>query len=166
MPNHVHFVMVPSHIDGLRASLGEAHRRYTQAVNSRQDWRGHLWQERFHSFPMDDDHLLAAVRYVERNPVAARLCRHPGDWPWSSATAHLSGTDDQLVEVRPLLSRIDDWAAYLSEIGDLDTNARIALNSRTGRPLGDFAFVRELERVTGRKLAPCRPGRKPKSKEK
>ena len=59
MPNHVH--------------LGEAHRRYTRQVNLRNYWRGHLWQERFHSFPMDEAYLMAAVRYVERNPVAAGL---------------------------------------------------------------------------------------------
>jgi REP-associated tyrosine transposase len=75
MPNHVHLVMVPSHLDGLRAALGEAHRQYTRAVNFRKRWRGRLWQERFHSFPMDEAYLLAAVRYVEQNPVAARLCR-------------------------------------------------------------------------------------------
>jgi len=84
MPNHVHLVMVPSHLDGLHAVLGESHRRYTRAVNFRKRWRGHLWQERFHSFPMDEAYLLAAVRYVEQNPVAARLCQRAQDWPWSA----------------------------------------------------------------------------------
>ena len=77
MPNHVHLVMVPGEEDGLRAALGEAHRRYTGYINCREGWRGHLWQERFHSFVMDEEYLLAAVRYVERNPVAARLCDKP-----------------------------------------------------------------------------------------
>ena len=53
--------------------------------------------------------LLAAVRYVERNPVAARLCRTPQAWPWSSAAAHLRGQDDGLVEVQPMLTLVDDW---------------------------------------------------------
>ena len=52
MPDHVHFIMVPSHEDGLRAALGDAHRRYTRMINARQKCRGHLWQERFHSFVM------------------------------------------------------------------------------------------------------------------
>ena len=51
MPNHVHLILVPSHPDGLRAALGEAHRRYSRRINRRQDWQGHLWQERFRSFP-------------------------------------------------------------------------------------------------------------------
>jgi putative transposase len=74
MPNHVHLIMVPADEFGLRDALGEAHRRYTRMINFRDGWRGHLWQERFHSFVMDEQHLLAAVRYVERNPVRARLC--------------------------------------------------------------------------------------------
>ncbi len=69
--------MVPKDEDGLRAALGEAHQHYTRYINFRDKWRGHLWQERFHSFPMDDHYLIAAVRYVERNPVAAKLCQKP-----------------------------------------------------------------------------------------
>jgi putative transposase len=85
MPNHVHLAMVPSEDDGLGATLGEAHRRYTRHVNFRHGWRGHLWQERFHSFVMDESYLMATVRYVERNPVVTRLCRKPQDWKWSKA---------------------------------------------------------------------------------
>ena len=166
MPNHAHLVMVPSHKDGLRESLGEAHRRYTRKVNSRYEWRGHLWQERFFSFPMDEAHLVAAVRYVERNPVAADLCRRPEDWQWSSARAHLRGRSDGLVEVRPMLSRINDWASYLSSDEDDGIRDRIATSARTGRPLGDESFVRTLEGITGRQLAPRRRGRKKKPEEK
>lgn len=81
--------MVPSHEDGLRSVPDETHRRYTRHVNFRQGWRGHLWQERFHSFLMDEKYLLATVRYVELNPVAAGLCEAPWDWRFSSARAHL-----------------------------------------------------------------------------
>jgi putative transposase len=49
----------------------------------------------------------------ERNPVAARLCQHPGDWPWSSARAHLEGVDDLLVTVKQMFDRVPDWEAYL-----------------------------------------------------
>lgn len=90
MPNHVHLVMVPKEEDCLRATLGEAHRRYTRHINFRKGWRGHLWQERFHSFVMDERYLMATVRYVERNPVVAKLCHQPQEWPWSSAAAHMT----------------------------------------------------------------------------
>ncbi len=68
-------VMVPAQEDGLRATLGEVHRRYTRHTNFRQGWRGHLWQERFHSFMMDEDYLLATVRYVEKTLLLPRCVR-------------------------------------------------------------------------------------------
>ena len=161
MPNHIHLVMVPSDEDGLRASLGETHRRYTRHINSREGWRGHLWQERFHSFIMDEDHLLSTVRYVEMSPVAAGLCVHPEDWKWSSARAHLKGEDDKLVRVKPMLDRIDKWKTYLSDVDKSSDENLIMRHSRTGRPLGSADFVRKLEVITGEDLAPKKPGRKP-----
>ncbi len=161
MPNHVHLVMVPAEEDGLRAALGEAHRRYTRHINFREGWRGHLWQERFHSFTMDENYLISTVRYVERNPVVAGLCAHPQDWKWSSAHAHLMGKDDQLVRVKPMLDRIDRWGAYLSDADKRSDEDLIERHTRTGRPLGCADFVRKLEAVTGEALAPKRPGRKP-----
>ena len=140
MPNHVHLVMVPSTEDGLRATLGEAHRRYTRHINFREGSRGHLWQERFHSFSMDEDYLSATVRYVERNPVTAKLCKFPEDWKWSGARAHIKGEDDALVRVRPMLDRVDRWNAYLSDAVKLDKEELIERHARTGRPLSNPDF--------------------------
>jgi putative transposase len=163
MPNHVHLVMVPRHEDGLRAALGEAHRRYTRHINVRQSWRGHLWQERFHSFLMDEDYLLATVRYVERNPVAAGLCETPEQWRWSSARAHLQGQDDGLVRVKPMLDRIDNWSAYLSRNNDTCEIDTIKRHTRTGRPVGATHFINKIEQLTGKSIAPKRPGPRPSS---
>ena len=77
MPNHVHFIAVPIQPDSFRHAMGDAHRRYTRHVNFREKWRGHLWQERFASYPMGENHLLAAARYIEMNPVRAGLAREP-----------------------------------------------------------------------------------------
>jgi putative transposase len=67
MPNHVHIIGVPESEDDLRSAIGEAHRRYTRHVNFREGWRGHLWQGRFASFPMDESYLLAAAKYIVHN---------------------------------------------------------------------------------------------------
>ncbi|KAA6186723.1 transposase [Thiohalocapsa marina] len=165
MPNHVHLVMVPTTEDGLRCALGETHRRYTRMINARQDWCGHLWQERFHSFVMDEPHLLAASRYVERNPVRAGLCATPEQWPWSSARAHLSGEDDALVRVRPLLDLVGDWAGFLADTDAEEDPEQFHRHSRTGRPLGSNAFVTDVENRLGRVLRPQKPGPKPRSRD-
>jgi putative transposase len=164
MPNHTHLVLVPQSPDGLRESLAEAHKRYTRHVNFRYGWRDHLWQERFHSFPMDEGHLLSCVRYVEQNPVKAGLTGRPEDWPWSSARAHLTGIDDVLVTVAPMLERVADWAAYLNAENEPDMHQTIHRHARTGRPLGSDAFLSIAERLTGRSLRHKKPGPKP-SKE-
>lgn len=160
MPNHVHLIVVPARSDSLVTFFGEAHRRYTRRVNLRQGWCGHLWQERFHSSVMDERHLLAAVRYTELNPVRAGLCRRPEYWRWSSVHAHRKGADDLLVTVRPMLDRIADWTHYLqADAGSSELDA-IRQHARTGRPLGGNAFVRHLEKLTGRRLRKGRPGRR------
>ena len=154
MPNHVHFVVVPSHPDALRYALAGAHRRYTSLINKRQRWQGHLWQERFHSFPMDDVHLIAAVRYVELNPVRARLAATPDGWKWSSAAAHMQGKSDGLVAavLLPPLDGVGSWADYLDGEQQRETGAQIESHSLSGKPLGSGRFVARLEGLTGRAL--------------
>ena len=91
MANHVHWIAVPKTDDGLRRAIGEAHRRHSRRVNFREDWRGHLWQGRFASSVSDDPYRLAAARYIELNPVRAKLVVAPSDDRWSSARAHIEG---------------------------------------------------------------------------
>jgi REP-associated tyrosine transposase len=159
MPNHVHLVMVPACEDGLRAALGEAHRNYTRMINFREKCRGHLWQERFHSFPMDETYLIACVRYVELNPVRAGLVKRPEDWRWSSATAHLQGEDDALLSHSPALERVGNWRKFLDGgVKDVELK-RLHMHTKTGRPLGAEAWIKKLEAETGRPLRAKAPGR-------
>nr|WP_320048725.1 transposase [uncultured Desulfuromonas sp.] len=159
MPNHVHLIAVPQTEEGLARAIGEAHRRYTRRINFRENWRGHLWQERFASFPMDESHLLAAVRYVEMNPVTANMVERPEDYLWSSARAHLSEQDDVLVKVQPLLEMVGNWHNFLSPLSEQDREL-MQKHERTGRPLGKASFVDRLEQETGRMLRPQKPGPK------
>jgi putative transposase len=129
MPNHVHLILTPRDEIGLSLAVGEAHRRYTNFVNARGRWTGHLFQSRFASVAMDEAHLVAAARYVPMNPVRACLVLRPEDWPWSSAKAHLAGQDDGLVSTRPLLERIGDFAAFLAEAEEFAASAAL----RAGR---------------------------------
>jgi putative transposase len=105
MPNHVHLILVPDREEALGRALGETHRRYSSVVNARLRVTGHLFQSRFGSVVMDEDHLMAAARYVALNPVRAGLAARAEDWRWSSARAHLEGRDDGLVSVGPLVER-------------------------------------------------------------
>src|SRR3954464_6973508 len=90
MPNHVHLILTPSDAEGLRAALAEAHRRYSRRINLAHGWTGYLFQGRFASYPMDAAHLMTAVRYVELNPVRAKLARHAEDRIRPTPRAHLT----------------------------------------------------------------------------
>ncbi len=160
MPNHVHLVAVPETEDGLRRAIGEAHRRYSRMINFRENWRGHLWQGRFASFPMDETYLLAAARYVEMNPVRAGLVADAGLWPWSSTRAHIDGKDDQLVKVAPLLEMAGDWRIFLAGAEEVEQVNSIRKHERTGRPLGGENFVARMESSLDRLLKRGKPGPK------
>jgi putative transposase len=114
------------------ALLAAAHRRYTRHVNFREGWRGHLFQGRFASYPMDDAHLMAAVRYVELNPVAAKRVDRAEGWRWSSARSHLAGmrtADDPLTDVAALGRHVRNWRAMLRvalEAGGLGEEGEVA----------------------------------------
>jgi putative transposase len=99
---------------------------------------------------MDEPHLLVAARYIALNPVVAGLMSHAGDWPWSSARAHLAGEDDELATVAPLRALIPDFAALLAARADPATTARIERAPRIGRPLGAPKWIAALERRLGR----------------
>lgn len=171
MDNHVHLILVPETADGLRAALGEAHRRYTRRINFREGWRGYLFQGRFASYPMDDAHLIAAVRYVENNPVAARMVARAEDWPWSSARSHVAGkrvADDRLTDVAALGRHVRNWRALLrhgAELADAGEEAEamaeaIEARLRTGRPLATDEWIALQEQSLDRKLAPQKRGPK------
>ena len=161
MPNHVHLVLTPLEEDGLRKTLADLHRRYTTYINARLDVTGHLWQGRFGSVAMDEEHLLNAVRYVTLNPVRAGLVERPEDWAWSSARAHLSGQDDGVVKVAPVLERVADFATFIaSERDDAVAYAPLRRAETIGRPIGNTQWLRALERRTGQSLLPAKRGPK------
>jgi putative transposase len=162
MPNHVHLIVKPMRAGDLGRAVGEAHRRYTNFINARGRWTGHLFQSRFASVVLDDTHLIRAVRYVGLNPVRARLVARPEEWKWSSVRAHLSGVDDALVTVRPILDRVPHLKEFLQV--DLEEDfSDLRRAEATGRPLGAPEFVTGLEKLLGRKIARRAPGRRPTS---
>ena len=163
MPNHVHFVIVPETDKGLARFFSESHRLYTRAINAREGWQGHLWQERFHSTVMNEHYLIAAVRYVELNPVRAGLCENPFSWRWSSAVPHLEGIDDEIVTVKPMLDRISRWERFLDVVDMHEKADIIRQHGRSGRPLGGMDFVEKVEKLTNRNLQKKKTGPGPRT---
>ena len=150
MPNHIHAVVLPGKERDLANYFAPLHRRYARRTNRKHDWRGHLWQERFFSVVMDESHTVAAMRYVELNPVRAGLCEAVHEWPWSSARGNLGYTKDPLLTKCGNDSVVGNWHEYL-DLGDnaqqLDELRRL---TRIGRPSGSDEFVESIELKSGR----------------
>ena len=157
MTNHVHVIAVPKTKEALTQSFQEAHRLYTRQINFREGWRGYLWQGRYASFPMDEKYLIAAIRYVERNPVEAGLVTKAEDYPWSSAKAHVYKLKDSLLSHCFLFEKIKDWSRFLSASEELKKD-EIEKSLRTGRPLGSDSFIEKLEVALHRNLKRKKPG--------
>lgn len=159
MPNHVHLVLTPSTEDGLSRAVGEAHRRFSGYINARMRVTGHVFQGRFNSRVMDEEHLLAAARYIALNPVKAKLVDKAQDWRWSSAPAHLAGRDDDLVRVQPLANRVTSFAEFLATTERPDMIKRIESDQSIGRPLMHDDNAQVLEQQLGVRLRPRKRGR-------
>jgi putative transposase len=170
MTNHVHLVAVPESEDGLQRMLKPLHMRYAQRINRRRGWKGHLWQGRFFSSGLDEAYLWAAVRYVERNPVRARMVRKAENYPWSSAAAHCGRRNDPVLTTKPFwreqFRARGDWSAWLAEGDELSQLEVLRRNVDKGLPCGSQAFIRKLERLAGRALRFRPPGRPKKQEEK
>jgi putative transposase len=168
MSNHVHLIVTPKSEAALARALGRTDYRYTQYVNALHGRSGHLWQNRFYSCALDEDHYLAAMAYVEQNPVRARVVRCPWRYSWSSAPAHCaegpdgSGLLDMGAWARSLAAK--GWQQTLAERLEPGILSTLRLSTHRGRPLGTDRFLSKIESLLGRRLRPLPVGRPRKKK--
>ena len=97
--------------------------------------------------------------------MRAGLVAEAAEWPWSSAKSHLSGRDDRLVKVAPLLAMVADWEAFLKSALREEDLKELREHGGTGRPLGSRTFLEHLENLVGRVLRPLKRGPKPKPRK-
>ncbi|MCX5782617.1 MAG: transposase [Elusimicrobia bacterium] len=170
MPNHVHFIVIPEKEDSMGNVFKYAHMKYSQYYNKKMCTQGHLFQGRFFSSVMDERHTLACARYIERNPVRAKMAKNPNMWNWSSAKTH-SGIDkhDEL-GVNRLFDYIEEkqknWGKFIELSDDSNEIKQIREQTRKGRPLGSNNFIFELEGKLKRFLKLKPKGRPKKRIEK
>lgn len=164
MSNHVHLVAVPRAKISLAKAVGVTHGQYASYFNDVHGRVGHLWQSRFYSCTMDDDHYVEGMRYVECNPERAGLVAHPREYPWSSAAAHCGGCDPTgLLQMNSWRWASDPgrWQAFLEGKTSGEFIDRFRTRTTSGYPLGSKEFVDALEVELGRRLRSAPRGRPP-----
>jgi putative transposase len=146
MSNHVHWVVVPRQPDALARTFGEAH------------------QNRFFSCPLDESYLWIALRYVERNPVRARMVEQASAYRWSSAAVHTGmAASPNWLQSEPWQSNFtaEQWAICLKSDSIGEAELEMRNSTYTGRPVGSPEFVQWAESNLGRTLA-AKAGGRPK----
>lgn len=156
MTNHIHLIAVPTTQDGLQKVLKPLHMRYAQKINRERGWKGHFWQGRYFSSPLDGEYLLFTTRYIERNPIRVKKVRKAENYKWSSAKGHCgTAQDDILTTKMKWLNKyegIDNWRQWLSIKEEKEKIDLIRRNTEKGIPTGSGRFIRRLEKLAGRVL--------------
>ena len=155
MPNHVHLLVRPSEDGGLPKMMQGVALCYTQYLNRKKGRSGRLWECRYHSTLIDGDKYLWAVsKYVENNPVRAGIVKRPEDYVYSSATAHLFGKQDALLQ-EPLFERgeLNEYRKFMKAEESKQVLEEIRKQTRVGRPLGDARFLENLSERLGCSLS-------------
>lgn len=116
MPNHWHLVLWPRDdysLSPFMKWLTGTHAMKWRSTRGSQG-RGAVYQGRFKAIAVQHDaHFLRLCRYVERNPVRARLVAHAEDWRWSSAARATSRTRRPVLSLWPV-PKPDDWSDRLN----------------------------------------------------
>jgi putative transposase len=145
MPNHFHLVLWPK-VDGqLSRFMQWLTMTHTQRWHAHRhsEGRGHLYQGRFKSFPIQENsHFLTVCRYVERNPLRANLAEKSEDWRWSSMSVRAknpSAITGLLADWPVAMPR--DWLNRVNAPQDEKELAALRLSRDRGRPFGDPSWT-------------------------
>jgi len=161
MVNHVHLLAKPSSEESLQKMMQGLTLCYAQHINRKYRRTGRLWESRYHSCVVDQEaYLWAVARYIEQNPVRATIAENPEDYPYSSARAHFGLVRDPVLgeDLFPEIQR-NDYIEFMKTSIPVEQIEDIRQGSRTGRPLGNDSFVKQIERSLGKRLAALPIGR-------
>ena len=166
MPNHWHLVLRPRGDRDLAAYMSwltNTHVKRYRAHYSRTS--GHLYQGRYKSFPVQEDaYLLTLLRYVEANPLRAKLVERAEAWRWSSLGCGNQISTD-LLDDWPV-ERPRNWKAIVNEPSSTADQNRVKVSIERDRPLGSDPWTRQIVRRMGLQYTLNPRGRPKKQVEK
>lgn len=161
MTNHVHLLLTPASAESPSAVLQSVGRRYVRYVNQMYRRTGTLWEGRFKSTLIDSErYLLVCSRYIELNPVRARMVEQPGDYRWSSYRHNALGQMDALLTPHCLyenlgadtMQRCAAYRALFSVQTDPAELQAIRGATETGAVLGNDRFKENIETTLRRRI--------------
>lgn len=167
MSNHVHLLTKPKEEESLYKMMQGVTLCYTQHTNKIYKRTGRLWESRYYSCIVDkESYLWSVARYIEQNPMRAKIVKKAEDYSYSSARAHISGVRDEILgeELFEKGHRID-YVKFIRESVPEDEIKQIRYYTRTGRPFGKEEFINKMEMILERIFKLKSPGRPKKKRE-
>lgn len=168
MDNHVHLLVTPAREKCIARMMQKLGRQYSGLFNARHKRTGSLWEGRYKSCLVDSEsYLLRCYRYIDLNPVRARMIDDPAAYRWSSCAAHCGGQDELIVPHRAytalgasVVARGRAYRAILDEVLSDDTLRDIRDYLQQQRALGTDTFQAMVQAKT-RRFARTRPAHRP-----
>ena len=154
MRNHFHLLIRPTQ-DSISRVVQSLLVSHTQRYHKHHRSGGHVWQGRFKSpVIQDDDHLLCVLRYIEANPLRAKIVRRADRYLWSSFHVNGAGAPSELLTAAtPYLNlspypgvRLRRWSAYVHQRPDAEELAAIRLSADRSLPYGSQRWTDQLSR--------------------
>jgi putative transposase len=146
MTNHIHLLVTPGEPPRVSNLMQVATKRYSEYFNIRYDRAGSLWEGRFRaSLVAYEPYLLACHRYIDLNPVRARMAATPGDYEWSSHRFYAYGEHNPLVAAHRALSCLGEdeptrrraYVAMFQRPIDSSELSEIRDCCKSGKPIGE-----------------------------
>lgn len=174
MTNHVHLLVTPESAESLARTMQSLGRRYVRHVNAVYRRTGTLWEGRYRATPIDSDrYFISCCRYIELNPVRAKMVDHPRQYRWSSYRAHAEGKEDPLAAFHSTFRRLGQTARARQETYRLLIREKLepsfveGLRRATngGWAFGDERFQKQIAAAARRRASPLPRGPKPTDKD-
>ena len=159
MTNHVHLLLSPGdEVAGMGRLMKALAARATRYRNKLERRTGTLWESRYKSSPVQtDQYLLACCRYIELNPVRARMVGHPHEYMWSSYRQRLGHEVDDWIDYDPCYlgmgmtasERRHKYKQFTEQGIDHDELSLIRQALQRGQLTGSERFTDEVEKILG-----------------
>ncbi len=168
MTNHIHLLATPSDTEGVTRMMQYLGRYYVPYINRTYGLTGSIWEGRYKANIIQDEaYLLACMRYIELNPVRAKMVDSAANYRWSSFHANGQGQADSLVTSHAVYrglakshgERMQAYKALFPAKEDKAELDKIRAAWQTGTPLGNDFFKEKVEQVLKCKVGQPRRGR-------
>lgn len=176
MTNHVHLILEPGqNTASLSNLMKRVSGKYTRRINKLHGRTGTLWESRFRSSPIQTDrYLLACCRYVDLNPVSARMVEHPREYRWSSFRQKTGDEVPAWIDLDPCYlalggtsrERKQRYERFVAHVPPVDHEIELISGAlRSGTLIGNNQFIDDVERLTGTRVEKRAPGRPRRDKK-